>query len=158
MSEQVELNPKDYVTTLGILKKIDFLQGVPEENLKSMLFALQTQSIEPNKVILFQGEIANRLFIIRRGDVVITTKNKGTKIVLAQLKENNYFGEISLLRPTSATATVTSGETGVDLLILPHDAMKEISKKVPDIENRIQQVIDARIASKKKAKEADEAN
>ncbi|MFN0118427.1 MAG: cyclic nucleotide-binding domain-containing protein [Elusimicrobiota bacterium] len=156
MSNAVDLNPKDYVSALEILKKIDFLSGVSEDELKDILFSLQKQTFEPARTILFQGEIANRLFIISKGSVSITTKSKGSKINLAELNTNNYFGEISLLTPTSATATATAGSDGAELIILTHDSMTRLSKRIPDIQSRIKQVIDLRIASKNKAKEAEE--
>jgi CRP/FNR family transcriptional regulator len=153
-----DLDPKEYVMVLELLKKIDFLESVPEPELKNILFLLQKQEFGPAKTILFQGEIANRLFIIRKGSVSITTKNKGQKITLAHLSAPLYFGEISLLRPTSATATVTAGDDGAELIVLTHDAMSSISKKLPDIQSRIKKVIDDRIASKQKAKEANDAS
>src|SRR5688500_14613730 len=72
-----ELDPKEYIPVLALLKQIDFLETVPEAELKNILFSLQKQNFEGGKTILFQGEIANRLFVIRRGSVSITTKNKG---------------------------------------------------------------------------------
>jgi len=156
MAKSAELDPKEYLETLELLKKIDFLHGVAEENLKGILFSLQKESFAKERKILFQGEIANRLFILRKGSVKISTKSKGSKLDLAELKSPMYFGEISLLRPTSATATATAGEEGAELLILTYDSMSDLSKKVPDITQRIQKIIDDRIASKKRAKEADE--
>ncbi len=152
----VDLDPKDYVPTLELLKTIDFLEGVPDEDLKNILFSLQKQSFGKNAVILFQGEIANRLFIIRRGNVTISTKNKGTKIILAEMTASMYFGEISMLRPTAATATANAGDDGADVLIVTHDTFsKLLSKKIPDIQERIEKIIEKRLASKAKAKEAD---
>lgn len=156
LSNPVELDPKEYVSVLGLLKQIDFLKDVPEAELKNILFSLQKESFPANKTILFQGEIANRLFIIRQGNVRITTKSKGQKLTLADLKTGMYFGEISLLRPMSATATATAGDAGAEMVILTHDAMTAIARKIPDFQDRIQKVIDARLDSKKKAKEADE--
>jgi CRP/FNR family transcriptional regulator len=158
LENPVDLDPKEYVPVLALLKQIDFLQNVPEPELKNILFSLQKQDFGPGKTILFQGEISNRLFIIRKGEVSITTKNKGQKITLAQLNAPMYFGEISLLRPTSATATATAGDDGAELLIITHDAMSSISRKIPDIQTRIKAVIDVRIASKQKAKDANEAD
>jgi CRP-like cAMP-binding protein len=156
LSNPVELDPKEYASVLGLLKQIDFLADVPDAELQNILFSLQKETVRANKVILFQGEIANRLFIIRKGGVMITTKNKGQKLALAEMKEGMYFGEISLLRPMSATATATAGDDGAELVILTHDAMSAIAKKIPDIQQRIQKIIDTRLASKKKAKESDE--
>jgi CRP-like cAMP-binding protein len=149
------LDPKEFAAVLDLLKKIDFLGGVQDAELKSMLLSLQKQTFPKLATILFQGEIANSLFIIRKGSVSITTKNKGTKLVLAELKPPQYFGEISLLRPMSATATVTAGDDGADVLILTHDAMSTLRKKIPDIDQRIKQIIDTRIAAREKAKDID---
>jgi len=151
----VDLDTKEFAPVLDLLKKIDFLNGVHDEELKSMLLTLQKQSFAKNNTILFQGEIANSLFIIRKGNVSIFTKNKGTKIMLAELESPHYFGEISLLRPTSATATVMAGENGVDVLVLSHDALATLRKKIPDIDQRIQKVVDSRMAARQKAKDLD---
>jgi len=149
-----EINPKDYNVVLELLKKIDFLQGVQETSLKGMLFALKKQSFQAGKKVLFQGEIANQLYILQSGSVSISMKKKGQRVDLAELKAPAYFGEISLLTPKSATATVTSGDEGAELLILSHDSLDQITKKVPDIRERIQKIIDARLSSSKKATEA----
>ncbi len=152
----IDIDPKEYVQTLEFLKLIDFLKGVPEENLKSLLFSLQKQTIPALKTIIRQGEIGNSLYFIRHGKVSITTKAKGGHIHLAELTIAHYFGEISLLRPTSATATVTAGDEGVEVLILSNDAMTQLSKKFADIQERVKGVIDSRLAAKKKAKDAEE--
>src|SRR5262245_40840915 len=119
----IDIDPKEYVQTLEFLKQIDFLKGVPDENLKSMLFSLQKQSFPPAKTIIRQGEIGNSLYFIRHGKVSISTKARTGQLHLAELSIAHYFGEISLLRPTSATATVTAGEEGVEVLILSNDAL-----------------------------------
>jgi CRP-like cAMP-binding protein len=149
------LDPKEFASVLELLKKIDFLNGVQDAELNSMLLSLQKQSFPKNSTVLFQGEITNSLFILRKGSVSITTKNKNAKLILAELKPGQYFGEISLLRPTAATATATTGEEGADVLILAFDAMASLRKKIPDIDQRIQQIIETRIAGKQKAKDLD---
>jgi CRP-like cAMP-binding protein len=103
----VDIDPKEYAQTLEFLKQIDFLKGVPEDNLKSMLFSLQKQTFPAGKIILRQGEIGSNLYIIRHGKAVVTTKSRANRLTLAELNPPHYFGEISLLRPVSATATVT---------------------------------------------------
>jgi len=155
MSQPGALDPKQYIPALELLKQIDFFKGVGDEVLKTLLPSLQYQKFAANSTILFQGEIANNLFIIARGKVEITTKHKGAVLPLAELETPHYFGEISLLTPTSATATVKAGEDGANVLLLAHDAISKISVKIPDIQQRIQKIIDARIASKKQAKAAD---
>ena len=154
----MELDPKEYVKTMELLKKIDFFANVSDDDLRGVLLSLQKQGFGANKTILFQGEIANRLFIIVQGSVAISSRKKGQNLVLAELKAPAYFGEISLLRPMAATATANAGDAGAELIILTHEAMTELSKRLPDIHTRIQTVIDSRLASSKKAHEIDEAN
>jgi CRP-like cAMP-binding protein len=156
LSNPTELSPKEYVKTLELLRKIDFFTEVPDDDLRGILMSLQKQSFDPGKTILFQGEIANRLFILIRGAVTIASKNRGQNLALADLKPPAYFGEISLIRPVSANATVTAGDEGAELIILNHDAMTELSRRIPDIQTRIQSVIESRLASRKKAAESDE--
>jgi CRP-like cAMP-binding protein len=152
----VALNPKQYPPALDLLKQIDFLEGVGEESYKTLLVSIQYQQFPEFATILRQGEIANQLYIVCRGSVEITTKNKGQVIPLATLKPPMYFGEISLLTPSSATATVKAGEGGANVLLLSHEALESLlTKKIPDIKQRIQKVIDARLEAKRKAKEAD---
>jgi CRP-like cAMP-binding protein len=152
----VDLDPKEYGQTLEFLKQIDFLKGVPDDNLKSMLFSLQKQDFAAGKIILRQGEIGTNLYMIRRGKVIITTKARANRIHLAELHPPLYFGEISLLRPTSATATVTAGDEGAEVLILSNESVSQLSRKFSDIQVRIQSVIEARISAKQQAKDADE--
>lgn len=151
-----DIDPKEYVQTLEFLKQIDFLKGVPEDNLKSMLFSLQKQEFPANKIILRQGEIGTSLYIVRKGKVIITTKARTNRVTLAELHAPHYFGEISLLRPVSATATVTAGDEGAEVLILSNDSMAQLSRKFADIQTRIQSVIETRIAAKQQAKDDEE--
>jgi len=156
LSNPVELIQNQYEAALGLLKNIDFLEGVPEETLKSILPKIQYQQFPKNSKILFQGEIANRLFIVCKGSVLIVTKDKGKSFPLAELKPPQYFGEISLLRPTSATATATAGEEGANVLILSNENFQSfLVLKIPDIKERIQKIIDSRLAQKKQVKDAE---
>jgi len=156
LNSPTDLDPKEYVQTLTILRQIDFLKEVPDDQLKNVLFSLQKQKFTAKKTVLFQGEIANRLFIVSRGSVAISSRSKGQTLPLAELKPPAYFGEISLLRPLSATATATAGDEGAELIILTHEAMNDLSKKIPGITALIQSVIESRLASRKKAAEADD--
>lgn len=156
MANPIDIDPKEYVQTLEFLKQIDFLKGVPDDNLKSMLFTLQKQDFEAGKIILRQGEIGANLYIIRKGKVAITAKSGNNRLTLGELNPPQYFGEISLLTPTSATATVTAGEEGVQVLILTNESVIQLSKKFSDIQQRIRAVIDTRVAGKKQAREAEE--
>jgi CRP/FNR family transcriptional regulator, cyclic AMP receptor protein len=56
--------------------------------------------------IIEAGKVETRMFIILDGEVQISLSDKIDKIIVAQLKKGDFFGEISLFNksPRSATA------------------------------------------------------
>lgn len=156
MSNPVSLEPKQYEAAFGLLKNIDFLEGVPDDIVNTLVPKLQYQQFGKGAKILFQGEIANRLFIVCKGSVHIASKDKGKVLHLADLTPPQYFGEISLMRPTSANATAIAGEEGANVLMLSNETFQSfLLIKIPDIKERIQKIIDARLAQKKELKDAE---
>ncbi len=57
--------------------------------------------------IIEAGKVETRMYIILEGEVQISLSDKIDKIIVAQLKKGDFFGEISLFNkiPRSATAT-----------------------------------------------------
>jgi CRP/FNR family cyclic AMP-dependent transcriptional regulator len=60
--------------------------------------------------IIKAGGTETRMFIILEGEVQISLSDKTDKVVVAELKKGDFFGEISLFTnaPRSATATAIS--------------------------------------------------
>ena len=126
------------------LKKIDFLIDIPEKYLEEIVNALEIKKIDTNQTPILQGMITNNFYLIQKGsfDVIIKTKTKSEKI--AELKAGDYFGEISLLEPTTATATVKAKEPSI-LYILSGDDFNKILEDNP----RILQILKNKIALRK---------
>jgi CRP/FNR family transcriptional regulator, cyclic AMP receptor protein len=83
--------------------------------------------------ILFQfGDFGESMYIVKSGKVELFIKDTtGQKIVLKIAKENDIFGEISMLdnRPRSATATALSD---TELFVLDRDDLLLLFQKKPD--------------------------
>ena len=58
------------------------------------------------EVMVRQGEIGDRFYVIERGEVEVVRENNGREEVLAQRTAGESFGEIALMRNTPRTATV----------------------------------------------------
>ena len=55
------------------------------------------------------GDPGDCMYIIKSGEVEVSTSDpKGQKLVLATLKEGDYFGEISLITGHARTASATT--------------------------------------------------
>ncbi|MEW6040760.1 MAG: cyclic nucleotide-binding domain-containing protein, partial [Elusimicrobiota bacterium] len=100
------------------------------------------------QTILFQGELANTLHLIYEGTVSILVSSKGERKKVAELTSGNYFGEISLIEPTSAKATVRA-ETACSIYAISSDNFYKIVNKHPESLDLIKQ----KIAERKQALE-----
>ena len=75
--------------------------------------------VDPGDELINEGEEGQGLFLVLKGAVEVSKKTAdGGRLVLAQLKEGDVFGEISLLQETPTTASCKAVARG-DLLFLP---------------------------------------
>ncbi len=103
-------------TELSLLRSIPIfapLPGTPLEHLAARLVSLR---VEPDTVIVRQGDAGDRFYIVVDGDVDISVD--GT--VVSELGPGAYFGEIALVRDMPRTATATA-RTPVVLYALERD-------------------------------------
>lgn len=101
----------------GALKNLEFFSDASEEDILTLVERFERGHFKSESTILFSGEISNRFYLVRSGSVAVWKTADGERKKVAQLGEGKYFGEISLLTPSSATATVKA-ESDVELLIL----------------------------------------
>lgn len=63
---------------------------------------------QKSEKIIEAGKVETRMYIILEGEVQISLSDKVDKIIVAQLKKGDFFGEISLFNKTPRSATVTA--------------------------------------------------
>ncbi len=77
--------------------------------------AVQRLHFEPGQVVIREGDVGTRFYIVIRGQLEVVRKRPGGEERLAVLKDGDHFGELALLRRTRRAATVRT-LTPVDLL------------------------------------------
>ena len=88
--------------------------------------------IEPGVVIFNFGEPGDSLFIVVSGTVELSVRDTtGTRIVLAECRRGDFFGELSLLDGGARTATATAVEAA-DLLVLDRQDLMTFLRAHPD--------------------------
>ncbi len=103
------------------------------EEFKQIVARLSLRHFDKNVVIVTEGEPGDSLFIIVRGSVRVLTKGPRQKeILLANLGEGEFFGEVSLLtgRPRTATILTTADTELLELIKVDYES---IIKKYPHI-------------------------
>lgn len=99
---------------VSLLKNTDIFRNTPEEDLQSIAEILQEISMKPGDAIFAKGDKGDCMYIIEKGSIRI---HDGA-YTFAFLKENEVFGELSLLDAETRSASATCGE---ECLILKLD-------------------------------------
>ncbi|MES2307765.1 MAG: cyclic nucleotide-binding domain-containing protein [Verrucomicrobiota bacterium] len=105
-----------------ILKREGILASMEEEWLMTLSNYGEAQTFQPYEILIQQGEMNDRLFIILDGMLEVFLKPDESEIKLAEITRGECFGEISIFEPAPASATVRGVTLGhvwsmnVDLL------------------------------------------
>lgn len=118
-----------FMDSVSILKKIDFFQGLKDEQFSLISQITKTKFVKKNTLIFSKGDENNSMYIIAKGsvDVSILTED-GKELILATLTKGKHFGELSLLDGANITANITS-ITDVVLLVIQKDDFFQIMEK-----------------------------
>src|SRR5207245_6444787 len=103
---------------------------------------MQVLTFARGDIVIREGEAADAFFVIGRGEAeVVGRDNAGQEHVLNTLKEDQYFGELGLLRAEPRNATVRA-KTSLEVIRVSADAfrmMVESSKQTADDIARVAQ-------------------
>jgi len=85
-----------------ILKSVDLFAQVPDEELAEIAPFLEAIYLDPDEVIITEGEVGDELYIVVSGEVKVV--KGGTE--LTRLGERTVFGELAALDPEPRSASV----------------------------------------------------
>jgi CRP/FNR family transcriptional regulator len=123
--------------TLARIKKISLFKDLTNDELKKVSKIIKTSSYRKGAMIWDEGNPEQGLHIIDSGKVRVTRLTKeGNKQVLAVLKKDNFFGELSLLDGRSHSASVEALKK-TDLFIIRKTDMDKFLNKNPKIAYKI---------------------
>ena len=143
MLETAMLDIEDYQWARKSLKGLDFFSHCSDEDILALTENLEMLHYKAGSTVLFHGEISNRFYIVYKGSVGIWKSVDGEKKMVAELGPEKYFGEISLMTPTSATATVKA-QTDLEVFSLSYESLEFAFRKNPEELQTIQKKIEQR--------------
>ena len=94
---------------VSLLKKTDIFKNTPEADLEIIANILEDISLKNGDSIFAKGDIGECMYIVEKGSVRIHDGG----YTFAILKENEVFGELSLLDSESRSASATCNEDSV---------------------------------------------
>jgi hypothetical protein len=86
--------------------------------IRARLRSIVEQRFRSGDVVFRQGDAADRLYVIGKGEVDVIRETPGkADVVLARLGEGQFFGEVGILSDTPRTATIRAATDVVVLSI-----------------------------------------
>ena len=116
---------------VNIVKNLPVFYDLDAAEIEEVAKICDSRSFHPGEIIMREGEPGGTLFVIKKGDIKITRKVHGQEdMVLTILRENDFFGELSLMdgRARSATATAM---THAELVVIKKEEFDAFVKQNP---------------------------
>ncbi len=122
------------------LNKVDMVKGLTAQELKTISSKLKTVKYSENEFIIEENKESDKLFILYKGEVVISKKmtmiDEQEKIdktfITVSADDHAFFGEIGLLGLNKRTATCKA-KTECTLYTIDHKDFMSICKSNPEI-------------------------
>lgn len=111
---------------LNKLRKIYIFKNLSEQKLIALSKLLKKERYSPNELIVKEGTVGDRFYLINKGRVRIFRDNK----TIRELEKGNYFGEISLLNKENRTASVSAVEEAICYVLTKDDFLSIIDQSI----------------------------
>ena len=125
------------------LNKVDIFAPLSDEETDRLAKASRIRVYAPGEAIVRTGQEGNSMFVILRGSVDIQITQNGATKILNRLRENDFFGEMSLFTGEPRTATVVAVEE-TQVLRIGKEAVKQIFNANPELVNTISDLVEER--------------
>lgn len=99
----------------------------------------------PGELIVRQGEASAELYVVERGEVVVSVERGGGETVVARLGAGQFFGEMALLTGDRRQATVRAA-SACQLLAVGRDALERTLARAPELAERFSAILSQRQA------------
>lgn len=102
-------------------------------------------TVQPGQIVLDCKRPVDQLYLIVHGSVDVLTSSGTRSKLLARLRENEFFGEIELLRGGKSIACVRAGKKPVELLTFPRGDFLRIVDQSPITAEALGKVVKSRL-------------
>ncbi len=135
----------------SLLATSSLFRSFSNQERKQILGKFKVEAFPAGATVLEEGTPGDSLYIIKQGQVeVYTIDIQGAPLKLAQLKEGDFFGEISLLKGQPRTASVRVLQE-VELLRLGKNDFDQINLRHPEVKQILENSLLLRLENKMKA-------
>jgi CRP-like cAMP-binding protein len=113
---------------------------------REVMSGFRTREVGAGDVVIREGEPSDGLYVVLDGALQVTHRSGAGEVNVAELREADVFGEVSCLRKSPATATVTARRPGT-LLRLPRASFDEMVLSHPQVLEVVAEMAEERAES-----------
>jgi hypothetical protein len=119
--------------------------GFSRDELVAVIRGLELMTFEPGDIVITEGDAGDSLFVITEGRVKAFVRDAAQhrQMLMRELKEGDFFGEISILSGKPRSATVTA-VTHCEMLELDRATLDEITARFPHVRQVLEEFYLAR--------------
>ncbi len=108
---------------------------------KAVMEKFRERAVKPGEVIIREGTPSDGLYVVLEGALDVTHRMEGTEVLIGHLREGDLFGEMSCLRKTGASSTVTVKRGGsllklqradFDALVMTYPTVLELMSQLSE--------------------------
>ena len=134
-------SPQDFLSQVRklrrVLQGVDFMSRLKIEELEVLVETLKKRTVPRGHIIINQGDKnADAFFMIATGRCTVWVKKGATMQKVADLYEEEYFGERALVTHEPRAATVRA-ETPCELYVMYKDDFDKVLMHNPEIAQQI---------------------
>ncbi len=125
------------------LSKVPIFAPLSDEETDRLAEASTARVFAPGEAIVRMGQEGRSMFVIVRGAVNVQVPENGIPKTINTLRENDFFGEMSLLTGEPRSANVVAAEE-TEVLQIRKDAVKPIFEGNPELVRSIGEIVEER--------------
>ena len=131
---------------LGYLRNLPPFKNLSEEQFESLSESIKIVNLPKGETIFKSGEEGDSFYVIKSGmvRVFIEAPDSGEKIILSNLSEGEYFGEMALLTQGPRSASIET-ISDVSLISLDKSAFDRIIEEDPKVSIAISHMLSERL-------------
>ncbi len=140
---QASVQARELARRINALKRVDFLNGFREDEMRALAESLVYTPFARGDVITRQGNVAHWLYILASGEADVAIDTPTGRHVVSQLESGHYFGEMGLMTGEPRTASVIA-RSDIECYRLDKQAFQGILESRPEIAEEIARSMSAR--------------
>ncbi|MGB7201604.1 MAG: mechanosensitive ion channel family protein [Pyrinomonadaceae bacterium] len=142
--KKVEALPEEiFNTTAERLNNVSIFAPLSDEEIERLANASKSRIYAPGEPIVHRGQEGNSMYVIIKGAVKVQIPENDYQKTISTLRENDFFGEMSLLTGEPRTASVIALKE-CEVLRIDKEGLKPIFEGNPTLVNAVSELVEER--------------